>query len=316
MDKLTAMQVFVAVVESGSQSAVADKLDLSRPVVSRYVAELEQWVGARLLHRTTRKLSLTPAGTETLLRARQVLALTDAMQSAVATPEHAPQGLLRITASTSFGQAQMAAAVAEFVKRYPAVSVDMVLLDKAVNLVDERIDLAVRITNELDPNLIARRLTVCRSVVCASPGYLRSHPAPRSLEDLGQHNCLTLFNFGKSLWHFEVQGQAVTAVVGGNVSANEATSIMQAALAGAGIAMLPTYMAAPLIHAGQLVAVLPDVKPRELSIHAVYTSRKNMSAALRAMLDFLVERFPPEPLWDRPLAAGGREEIPTDNLKP
>lgn len=319
MDKLTAMQVFVAVVESGSQSAVADKLDLSRPVVSRYLAELEKWVGARLLHRTTRKLSLTPAGTETLVRCQQVLALTADMQSAVAVPENAPHGLLRITTSTSFGQAQIVEAVADFVKRYPAVSVDMVLLDKAVNLVDERIDLAVRITNDLDPNLIARRLTVCRSVVCAAPGYLRVHPAPRRLEDLAQHNCLTLFNFGKSLWHFEIQGQPATAVVGGNVSANEATSIMQAALAGVGIAMMPTYMVAPLIRSGQLVVVLPEFKPRDLSIYALYTSRKNMSAALRAMLDFLVERFPSEPSWDKLVVPFGKEGHPTDNtdnLKP
>ena len=167
MDTLKAMQVFVAVVDAGSQTAAANTLGLSRPVVSRFIAELESWTGARLLHRTTRKLSVTPAGLETLQRCRAVLALTTDMQSAVAVPETTPQGLLRITVSTSFGQMQFAEAVAEFVKRYPAVSVDLVLLDRAVNLVEERIDLAVRISHELDPNLIARRLTVCRSMVCA-----------------------------------------------------------------------------------------------------------------------------------------------------
>ena len=165
MDRITAMQVFVSVVDSGSQSAAADQLDLSRPVVSRYLAELEEWAGARLLHRTTRKLSLTAAGAEMLPRCRQMLELATDMKNVVAIPEHAPQGLLRITVSTSFGQAQLAAAVADYVKLYPGVTVDMLLLDRVVNLVEERIDLAIRISKELDPNLIARRLTVCLSLI-------------------------------------------------------------------------------------------------------------------------------------------------------
>ena len=265
-----AMQVFVAVVDGGSQSAAADKLELSRPVVSRYLAELEAWSGARLLHRTTRKLSLTAAGNEALSRCRQMLELSADLLAATAGPEDAPQGLLRLTTSASFGQVQMAQAVAEYVMRHPAVAVDLVLLDRAVNLVDERIDLAIRITNDLDPNLIARRLTLCRSVVCASSAYLSKHPAPRRLEELGLHNCLTHSYYGKSLWYFEQQGEPASVAVSGNISANDATSIMQAALAGAGVALLPTYLASPLIRSGQLVALLPNAKPRELSIHAVY----------------------------------------------
>lgn len=299
MDKFTAMQVFVAVVDRGSQSAAADALALSRPVVSRYLAELEAWAGARLLHRTTRRLSLTAAGEELLPRCRQVLASVDDMQAAVATSDDAPRGLLRLTVSTSFGQAQLAAAVAAYVQRHPAVSVDMVMLDRAVNLIDERIDLAIRITNDLDPNLIARRLTVCRSVVCASPAYLQTHAAPRQVEDLSRHNCLTHSYFGKSLWHFERQGEPVAVAVSGNISSNETPSLVQAALAGAGIAMVPTYLAAPLVRSGQLVALLPNATPRTLAIHAVCTSRRHMPAALRSMLDFLAERFPAEPAWDR-----------------
>jgi len=299
MDKLTAMQVFATVVDCGSQSAAADRLGLSRPVVSRYLAELEAWAGARLLHRTTRKLSLTAAGHETLPRCRQVLELTAGMQAAVAAPDDAPRGLLRITVSTSFGQTHLAAALAEYTQRYPGVAVDMVLLDRAVNLVEERIDLAIRITNELDPNLIARRLCICRSVVCAAPAYLAGREAPSRIEDLSLHNCLTHSYFGKSLWHFEEAGAPVAVAVGGTLSANEATSLLQAALAGAGVVMLPTYLAAPWIAAGQLVALLPRARPQDLSIHAVYASRRHMPAALRTMLDFLAERFPPEPSWDR-----------------
>ncbi|WP_028534132.1 LysR family transcriptional regulator [Paludibacterium yongneupense] len=300
------MRVFVTVVDCGSQAAAALRLDLSRPVVSRYLAELEEWTGARLLHRTTRKLSLTAAGKETLPRCRQVLALSDELRTAVSAPEEAPQGLLRITVSTSFGQAQLAQAVTEFVRLHPAVAVDMVLLDRAVNLVEERIDLAIRITNDLDPNVIARRLTVCRSVVCAAPDYLRGKPALRRIEDLALHNCLTHSYYGRSVWQFERDGEPVAVAVGGNVSANEAVSLMQAARAGAGVAMLPTYLAAPLIRSGELLNVLPGAKPRDMSIYAVYASRRHMPLALRTLLDFLAQRFPPQPQWDDwPTAAPG-----------
>ena len=292
------MRVFVTVVDLGSQSAAADHLELSRPVVSRYLAELEDWVGARLMHRTTRKLSLTAAGSEILPRCRQMLDLSSDMQAAVSEPDEAPRGLLRVSVSTSFGQAQLADAMAAYVKRYPGVSIDMQMLDRTVNLIDERIDLAIRTSNDLDPNLIARRLTVCRSVICASPAYLREHPAPQRVEDLSQHNCLTHSYFGKSLWHFEQDGEEVSVPVQGNISANEASTLMRAAMAGAGVTMLPTYQAGVHIHNGDLVRLLPEAEPRQMNVYAVYASRKHMPAALRSLLDFLVVRFPEEPVWD------------------
>lgn len=292
------MRVFVTVVDLGSQSAAADHLELSRPVVSRYLAELEDWVGARLMQRTTRKLSLTAAGNETLPRCRQMLELAGDLQTAVRRPDDAPHGELRISVSTSFGHAQLVEAIADYVKRYPAVKIDLQMLDRTVNLVDERIDLAIRTSNDLDPNLIARRLTVCRSVICASPAYLREHPAPQQVEDLTRHNCLTHSYFGHSLWHFEVHGEAVSVPVQGSISANEALTLQRATLAGAGIAMLPTYLVAESLRSKALIRVLPDAKPRELNLNAVYTSRKHMPATLRSMLDFLAERFSAEPAWD------------------
>ncbi len=295
------MRVFVTVVDLGSQSAAADHLDLSRPVVSRYLAELEDWVGARLMHRTTRKLSLTAAGTEILPRCQQMLELSMDMQAAVSEPDDVPRGLLRISASTSFGQAQLADAMAAYVQRYPGVSIDLQMLDRAVNLVDERIDLAIRASNDLDPNLIARRLTVCRSVICASPAYLREHPTPQRVEELSQHNCLTHSYFGKSLWHFEQDGEQVSVPVQGNISANDASTLLRATMAGAGVAMLPTYQAWVYIHSGELVRLLPQAEPRQMPMYAVYASRKHMPVALRSMLDFLVLRFPEEPEWDKGL---------------
>ena len=298
MDRLIAMQVFVEVVDGGSQSAAADKLDMSRPVVSRYLAELEEWAGARLLHRTTRKLSLTVAGAEMLPRCRQILELSTYMKTALAMPEDAPQGLLRITVSTSFGQAHLAEAVSEYVQRYPAVNVEMLLLDRVVNLVEERIDLAIRVSKELDPNLIARKLSVCRSVMCASPAYLDKYGTPTQIEQLIQHNCLIHSYYG-SVWQLEHDNMPANVAVKGNISANDATSLVQATLAGAGIALLPTYLVAPFLHSGQLLALLPDYHPQEFGIHGVYASRKHMPATLRTMLDFLAERFTLEPTWDK-----------------
>ncbi len=295
------MRVFVTVVDLGSQSAAADHLDLSRPVVSRYLAELEAWVGARLLHRTTRKLSLTAAGNETLPRCRQMLELSEDMQAAVGSAGDTPRGLLRISVSTSFGQSQLAAAVTDYVRLNPGVTIDLQMLDRTVNLVDERIDLAIRTSRELDPSLIARQLTVCRSVLCASPAYLREHPAPRRVDDLSQHNCLTHSYFGKSLWHFTCDGEELSVPVQGNISANEASTLLSATLSGAGVSLLPSYQAGVHVQRGDLVRLLPDAEPRVMNIYAVYASRKHMPAALRSMLDFLAQRFTPEPAWDNGL---------------
>ena len=307
MDRLMAMQVFVTVVDSGSLSAAAEQLDLSRPVVSRYVAELEDWVGARLLHRTTRRLSLTPAGNELLPRCRQMLDYSEDMRHALDAPDETPRGLLRITASTSFAQTQLIQAVVEYGRRYPGVAVDLLALDRTVNLVEERIDLAIRMTNRLEPNLIARPLGVCRSIICATPDYLARHGLPRKVEDLALHNCLTHSYVGRSLWQFDSKkknaksGKAAAAAktqsvaVGGSISANEVTVLLQAVLAGVGIGHMPAYTVAPLVASGQLVQLLPDYEPLQLGMYGVYASRKHMPATLRTMLDFLAQRFAGQP---------------------
>jgi DNA-binding transcriptional LysR family regulator len=307
MDRLMAMQVFVAVVDGGSLSAAAGQLDLSRPVVSRYVAELEDWVGARLLHRTTRRLSLTPAGNEILPRCRQMLEFSDDMRHALDTPDETPRGLLRITASTSFAQTQLIQAVVDYGRRYPGVAVDLLALDRTVNLVEERIDLAIRMTNRLEPNLIARPLGVCRSIICAAPDYLAHPGTPRKVEELALHNCLTHSYVGRSLWQFDpkkVHGkggktrtaaQSQSVAVGGSISANEVTVLLQAVLAGVGIGHMPAYAVAPLVASGRLVQLLPDFEPLQLGMYGVYASRKHMPATLRTMLDFLAQRFAGQP---------------------
>lgn len=299
MDRLTAMKVFVEVVEKGSLTAAAERLDLSRAVVTRYLAELEEWLGVRLLHRTTRRLSLTDAGAASLAHCRQVLGEVEALQANLGERSSEPKGLIRVTSSSSFGQQHLAPAVADYVQRFPGTHVDLMLLDRTVNLVEERIDLAVRISNELDPALIARKLSVCRSVVCAAPAYLARCGVPQQLDDLVQHNCLTYAYFGHSEWRFSRDGQEFAVPVSGNISANEVTAITQAALAGAGIALQPTYMVAPHLRSGALVPLLTDYRVPDKGIFGVYSSRQFVPPILRSLIDFLVERFGDEPAWDR-----------------
>lgn len=291
MDRMTAMNVFVEVVERGSLTAAADALDMSRAMVTRYLAEVERWLGARLLHRTTRRISLTGPGEAALLRFRQMLAIGDELHGELATDNPEPHGLIRVTASVSFGQIHLAAAVADFVKRYPLTRVELLLVDRVVNLVEERVDIAVRISRAIDPALIARRLAPCRSVLCAAPSYLAERGAPATADALAAHNCLTHHYVGKSVWHLQRDGRAIAVAVGGNISANEASLLLEAVRAGAGIAMLPTYQIAPLLRSGELIEVLPDYQVEGLDIHAVYASRRQLPTIMRSFLDFLMERF-------------------------
>ena len=298
MDRLTATRVFVEVVERGSQTAAADALEMSRAMVSRYLGELETWVGARLLHRTTRKLSLTGAGELLLEQCREMLVMADAMQSVSRTDEAAPRGTLRIACSQSLAQAWLVHALDDFTRLYPQVSVDLLVGSQAVNLVEARIDLALRITNQLDPNLIARQLAVCRSVVCATPTYLARHGTPQRPEDLAQHNCLSYAYFGRSIWEFSRAGEPHAVAVSGNLSANESMVLLEAVLADIGISLQPRYSVGAHLRSGALVQLLPDYEPQQLGIHALYGTRRQMPPALRALLDFLIQRLADRPDWD------------------
>ncbi|QSR72568.1 LysR family transcriptional regulator [Aeromonas jandaei] len=297
MDRLTALRVFVSVVEQGSLSGAGEKLDMSRAMVSRYLAELESWMGARLLHRTTRRLSLTGPGEEALNRARAMLALGEEMEQIAVKGDDAPKGQLRITSSYSLSEALLVGAANDYLAQYPGTAIDILLLDRTVNLVEERIDLAVRITNDLDPNLVARRLGTCHSVVCASPAYLTDHPAPQRVQDLALHNCLTYTYFGKSLWEFNGPDGPESVPVSGNLSANISNLLLEATLGGAGISLQPRYSAQPYLERGELVPLLTQWQPKRLGVYGVYATRKQMSPLLRSFLDFLLARMAADPLW-------------------
>lgn len=299
MDRLSAMKVFVEVAERGSLTQAAEQLGLSRAMASRYLASLEQWLGTRLLHRTTRRVSLSDAGEQALMRCRRLLEMADEVQAVAGTRRSEPVGKLRISTSLSFAQAQLTSAVAEFQARHPRIEIELLAVDRAVNLVDERIDLAVRITNALDDGFVARRIASCRSMLCASPAYLARRGTPATPEDLKGHNCITHAFGSRAEYRLRHQGQLISVPVSGSLFSNETAVLREAALAGAGIAMLPTYYAVPELKRGTLVRLLPEHEPEPLGIHAVYLSRRHQPQALRLLIEFLAERFGAEvPPWD------------------
>jgi DNA-binding transcriptional LysR family regulator len=271
MDRLAAMRVFVEVAGTGSFSAAADKLDMSRAMVTRYVAELEQWLGARLLQRTTRSVTLTDAGEHCLRRSQQMLALMEDVEVETSSHDGSLRGQLRITCSISFAYAQMAAAVVDFLQLHPQLKIDLNASEGALNLVEARIDLAIRISAEPDPALIGRVLAPCTSVLVASPAYLARRGVPQSPADLAAHRCLTYANFGKSAWMLSRGAEQVQV--------------------GVGLALQPTYLANPHLADGSLQQVLPGWTLPDMAIYALYTSRRHLSPAVRALLDFLVDRF-------------------------
>ena len=308
MDRLAAIQVFIEVADRGSLTQAADRLGLSRAMVSRHLAGLEQWLGARLLHRTTRRISLSDAGMEALQRFRLIAELAAETQAATGSRRREAVGKLRVTTSLSFAEAELTAAVVAFQATHPGVTIELIASDHALNLIDQRIDLAVRITNQLDEGFVARPLARCRSVLCAAPAYLQRHGIPTRPEQLAEHNCITHAYGSRAEYRLAHQGESLRIAVSGTLFSNETAVLREAALAGAGIAMLPTYYVASDLRAGTLQALLTEYEPQPMGIHAVYLSRQHPPLALRLLIEFLVERFGGENApWDAPLAPALRQ---------
>lgn len=300
MDRLTAVRVFVEVADRGSLTQTAEALAMSPAMVSRYLAAVEGWFDARLLHRTTRKVSLTDSGIAALPACRQLLDIAEEAQHLAAERNREPSGVLRVTTSSSFADSQLTAALVDFQRLYTQVEIALLVGDKTTDLVGERVDLAVRITNTLDPVMITRPLAQCRSMLCASPEYLAQHGLPRVAEDLHQHHCIAhAFGIGKQ-YRFTRRGETITVPVNWSFHTNETAVLRRAVLAGAGIGMLPTYYLGEELRSGRLVQLLPDHEPDVLGIHAIYLSRQHQPLALRLLVDFLVARFAGESApWDQ-----------------
>jgi DNA-binding transcriptional LysR family regulator len=290
MDRLTAMRVFIEIVDRGSVSAAADTLGMSRAMASRYLEGLEDWLGARLLHRTTRRLALSDAGERALTSCREMLALAEDVAAQTSQGSEELHGRLRLTSSPAFAQAQLTSAVVDFQALHPLLEIELILVDRAVNLVEDRIDLAVRLSNRIDPGLVARKLAICHSVLCASPAYLKSAGRPKSPDDLHAHRYITHSTFAP-LYNFRLEDQLTTIEIQGALTANDTSVVRAAALAGGGIAMLPTFYVGDDLAQGALQLVLPKYALDPLDIQAVYLSRRNQPKPLRLLIEFLADRF-------------------------
>jgi DNA-binding transcriptional LysR family regulator len=307
MDRFHAITVFARVVETGSFARAADRLGVSVSAVSRQVAELESHLGVRLLNRTTRRLSLTESGQAFHERSVQLLADLEEAEAAVGAGARVPQGTLRITCGTTFGTRHVAAEVAAFQARHPQLRFDLDLSDRMVDLVDEGFDLAIRIGIVGSPALITRRIGTTSLVCCAAPAYVARHPAPQVPEDLAAHACLTyVYAPERDVWRFRAPDGAQRAVaVSGPARANNGEMLTALAIAGMGVHMEPDIVVAPHVRDGSLVRLLPDFRPASMPIHAVYPSRRHLSAKVRGFIDFIAARFEADPAWalDRDAAA-------------
>lgn len=293
MDRLTEMEAFVRVVDHGGFTEAARKMGVSKSAVSKHVAALEARLAVRLLNRTTRRVSLTELGLAYYDRARVVLADALDADSMVTAMQATPAGSLRISAPVSFGVAQLSPAVAGFLCAFPEVDVNMVLDDRFVELVAEGFDLAVRIGVLQDSALKARKLAEARRLLVASPDYLAAMGAPRTLDDLGAHRLLHYTNLATgNFWRLRgASGEERHIRVGGRLTANNGDSLMRAAEAGIGVALLPSFILGDALETGRLVEVLPDRAPDLLGVFAVHPEARFPQPKLRAFVDFLVERF-------------------------
>lgn len=301
MESFGSLQVFIRIAETGSLSAAARDLGLSKSVVSKKLAALEDRLGARLINRTTRRLSLTAEGAAFLERAQRILAELEEAEQAVGRLSAEPRGMLRVNAPMSFGILHVAPAMGDFMARYPDLSVTLDLNDRQVDLVDEGYDVAVRIAALPESSLIARRLAPVRRAVCASPAYWRRHGRPAHPRDLGRHDCLIYTNLPTpNDWRFRDGGGSFSIRVGGRLAANNGDALREAALAGLGVCVAPTFIVGGDLRSGRLEAVLQGFVEDTVAVYGVYPHRRHLSAKVRAFVDFLVVRFGPKPYWDHP----------------
>jgi DNA-binding transcriptional LysR family regulator len=293
VDRFLTMSVFAKVVEFSSFAAAARQLEMSPAAVSKHVQALESRLGVRLLNRTTRHVSVTEVGREYYRSSRRILADLEGADQAASQLQAAPRGMLRVSAPVAFGSKCVAPAISAYLEAYPDVSIDLSLENRYVDLIEERIDLAVRIGHLADSTLIARRLLSSRMVLCASPGYLERHGTPASLHELAHHDCLlSSHTSARPGWHFsKPDGEPIVMHVSGRVQANNSDVLRTLALDGRGILLQAKFIVDDDIRAGRLVPLLPAYRPADAPIQAVYPHSRYMPGKARTFVDFLADRF-------------------------
>lgn len=322
MGRLEDLQTFARVVDARSFSGAARLLGATKSAVSKQVARLEDELGTRLLHRTTRSVSATPEGLTVYARAQRLLEEAQALDDELAGRHDQPRGVLRLSTSTAFGNLQFTALMTEFCARHPQLQVVLGLNDRYVDLAEEGFDVVLRLVSQPGPGLVARKLATIRYVLCAAPAYLASHGEPQTVADLAEHRYLRFSDLqAQDRWRFrhaeqgdaEVQTQGTLRFESG-LMANSSESLRVAALAGMGLAVLPTYAIGPDLRAGRLQALLPGWRPLGSvadadALYAVYLPRRQPAPKVRALIDFMLEKLSPQPPWEQDLTM--TEGLPT-----
>jgi DNA-binding transcriptional LysR family regulator len=319
MDRLTGIRVFVAAVNSGSFAAAARHYGLSAAMAGKYVTAIETELKARLLQRTTRRLTLTDIGEVYYERCKRILEAYDEANREATDASGSAHGLLRMAAPVTFGSMHLGEVIAKYLDAHPQVNIEMSLNDRYVDLLEAGVDVAIRIGRLPDSGLVARRLAPCRMVICASPAYLKRHGMPRNPDDLRQAARLT-FSEAVSAGDWTLtDANGGRHVIDGpaRLAANNTQLLLAAALAGAGVAYGPTFVFGEQIALGKLVELLPEYETAELAIQAVYPSARHLPLKVRHFLDYLAATFGDEPPWDRgaprrpssPRASRGKSKV-------
>jgi DNA-binding transcriptional LysR family regulator len=298
MDRFTNLRIFAAVVESQSFTIAADRLGLSRAVVSKAIGDLERTLGARLLERTTRRVRVNEVGAAYYEKSSRILADLDEADQSVRQLHSEPRGLLRVNAPVSFAVLHLKPVITRYLAFYPQASLSLTLTDRFVDLIDEGVDVAIRIGKLEESSLIARRLASARRVLCASPTYLEEHGIPRTPVDLSRHACLPYSSAAQDGWRLHgPDGEHVVRITG-PLASNNGDMLHCAAANGLGIALLPTFIVGPDLQNGTLQIVLPEYVTTELSVYAVYPPTRHLAAKVRTFIDVLAATFGARPYWD------------------
>jgi len=294
MDKLNAMQLFVRVAETGSFTAVADQLDVARSVVTRQISALEKQLGTKLMTRSTRSLTLTTAGSAYLEKCRVILNMVDAAESSLLEEKTEPRGRICLGLPLSFGLQRLMPALLEFAEAYSHIELVMDFSDRRSKLIEEGIDLSIRITSHLEPGDIVRKLGESRLLTVASPQYLAEHNHPKRPSDLSQHACLVYSqDFQSTTWRYRSKDGVTNVTIRPRLAANNGEALLQAAAHGLGITRPPDFMAQPYLDNGSVVLVLPKFEPEPLGIYAVLPSNRYIPHRVSVLIDFLAKALQP-----------------------
>ena len=302
MERLAEMMTFAKVVETRSFSEAARVLSTSKSLVSKQVSNLESALGVRLLHRTTRRMSLTEIGAAYYEHCVRIANEIDAAEETVSQLQVEPRGVLRITSPVIFASLHLAPALRTFLQRHEQVEVELNASDRIVDIVEEGYDLAIRITDHPTPTMVARKIAPVRWVTCASPEYLERSGIPDAPQDLSRHQCLVYQGIPamRSGWPYRIGNKNVMLQVSGRCRVNTSEVLLQMALDGMGIVLFPTYILGPLLKGGRLTQILPEyVAYPDTSLYATYLPNRYMQPKVRAFIDHLLEHFGPEPPWDK-----------------